>query len=100
MTDSTCPDSFCRHRNRVTGHCEYPGPCIAITAVYEKETRKMPEGLTKMGYDDLISRIVNRMVQTPDDMTVDTLNAWLTGYAQCQFDILKIVGQLRDQYGR
>ena len=71
MTDSTCPSSICRYRNRVTGHCEYSGPCVmAVYSPPEKENRKMADGLTKVGYDDLIS----------------------------QFDILKIVGQLRDQY--
>ena len=100
VTDSTCPDSFCRHRNRVTGHCEYPGPCIATTAVYEKETGKMPEGLTKMGYDEIFNRIVNRTVKPPQDLTVEMLNEWLSGYAQCQDDILTIIGSMKDQYGR
>ena len=101
MTDSTCPSSICRYRNRVTGHCEYSGPCVmAVYTTPEKENRKMAEGLTKMGYDDLMSRVVNRTIQPPDGMTVDKLHAWLSGYAKCQHDILEIICELKDQYGR
>lgn len=60
----------------------------------------MTEGLTQMGYDQIVERIVNRTVQPPDDMTVEMLNAWLTGYAKCQNDVLEIIGKLKDQYGR
>lgn len=99
-TDSTCPNSICKYRNRVTGHCTYSGPCVesVYTTIERKET-KMPEVLTKMGYDMIIERIVNRTVQPPDDMTVEMLNTWLTGYAKCQNDVLEIIGKLKDQTG-
>ena len=65
-----------------------------------KEGLRVPNGLTNMGYDQIIERIINRMVQPLDDMTVEALNAWLTGYATCQNDVLEIIGKLKDQYGR
>lgn len=102
-TNSTCPDSTCKLRNRVTGFCQYTGPCVMVQSApekYERKETKMPEGLTKMGYDMIFERIVNRTVQPPDDMTVEMLNAWLTGYAKCQNDVLEIIGKLKDQFGR
>lgn len=100
-TDSTCPNSICKYRNRVTGHCTYNGPCVELTyAAIEREETKMSDQLTKMGYDQIMERIINRTVQPPDDMTVEMLNAWLTGYAACKNDMLEIIGKLKDQYGR
>ena len=100
-TDSTCPSSICKYRNRVTGHCTYGGPCVELVyTIIERKETKMPEGLTKMDYDMIIDRIINRTVQPHDDMTVEMLNAWLTGYAACQRDVLEIIGKLKDQYGR
>lgn len=100
--NSTCPDSTCKFRNRVTGYCTYTGPCIMVQSASEKYERKLPvmEGLTKIGYDDIINRILNRTVQPPNDMRVETLDAWLIGYAKCQSDVLEIIGKLKDQYGR
>lgn len=60
----------------------------------------MPEGLTKMGYDQIVERIINRTVQPPEDMTVEMLNAWMTGYADCQKAVIDIINKLKDQYGR
>ena len=60
----------------------------------------MPEELTKMGYDAIISRIVNRVVEPPNGKTTYELTAWLAGYAKCQNDVLEIIGKLKDQYGR
>lgn len=60
----------------------------------------MPEGLTKMGYDQIVERIVNRTVQPPNGKTAYELTAWMTGYATCQNDVLEIIGKLKDQYGR
>ena len=34
ISDSTCPDSFCRYRNAL-GHCMNTGSCIAVTAKAE-----------------------------------------------------------------
>ena len=59
----------------------------------------MPE-LTKQGYDNIIDRIVNRTVEPPKTLTVQALNAWLNGYAQCQLEILDIIETLRDTNGR
>ena len=100
-TDSTCPSNICKYRNRVTGHCTYGGACVESAYVtVERREQKVSEGLTKMGYDMIFDRIVNRAVQPPDDMTVEMLNAWLSGYAKCQNDVLEIIGKLKDQYGR
>ena len=58
------------------------------------------KGLTKMGYDGLIERIINRTIQPPNDKKWYELNAWLQGYAACQNNILLIIEELKDQYGR
>jgi hypothetical protein len=73
-----------------------------VQSAPEKYERKLPvmEGLTKIGYDDIINRILNRTVQPPNDMRVETLDAWLIGYAKCQSDVLEIIGKLKDQCGR
>ena len=99
-TDSTCPSSICIYRNRVTGHCTYNGTCELIYATIEKEETKMPEGLTKTGYDLIIDKIINRTVQPPNGKTAYELTAWLTGYADCQRAVVDIINKLKDQYGR
>jgi len=58
--------------------------------------KRMSE-LTKVGYDNIIDRIVNRKVEPPKDMNCITLYAWLTGYTDCQQDIINIIKELRDQ---
>ena len=73
---------------------------MAVYTPPEKENRKMADGLTKMGYDEIFNRIVNRSVKPPQDLTVEMLNEWLNGYAQCQDDILTIISSMKDQYGR
>lgn len=60
----------------------------------------MPDELTKMGYDQIVEHIVNRTVQPPNDITVEMLNTWLTGYATCQNNILDIIVKLKENYGR
>ena len=61
---------------------------------------KVPEGLTKMGYDQIIERIINRAVDPPVKKTCIELTAWLTGYADCQNAIIDIIRKMKDQYGR
>lgn len=60
----------------------------------------MPEGLTKIGYEELFNRIVNMSVEAPTGMTSDMLNVWLSGYMQSKDDILTLINKLKDQYGR
>lgn len=102
-TNSTCPDSTCEFRNLVTGYCHHNSPCVMVKPKSEKyETRKanVMEGLTKIGYDDILLRIANRLIQPPNDMTAAELSAWLNGYLKCQNDVTEIIGNLKDQYGR
>ena len=56
--------------------------------------------LTKIGYDQIIDKIVNREIEPPKGMNCFVLNAWLQWYADCQNAIIDIVEKLRDQYGR
>ena len=56
--------------------------------------------LTKMGYDLIIDRIVNRKVEPPKNMTINELGVWLTAYAKCQNDIVTMLLELKDQNGR
>lgn len=60
----------------------------------------MPEGLTKIGYDQIAEKIINRVVQPPTGKTVYELAAWFQGYADCQRAILDIIQKMKDQYGR
>lgn len=50
--------------------------------------------MTDMGYKHIIDRIVNRMVDPPQDRKIDTLSAWLDGYATCQNDIILLIKEL------
>ena len=43
----------------------------------------------------VISKVVNRAVEVPNDMTVSELNSWLNGYARCQDDILELIDELK-----
>jgi hypothetical protein len=64
------------------------------------EELKMPEELTKMGYDQIAEKIINRIVQTPTGKTVYELAAWFQGYADCQKAILDIIQNMKDHIGR
>lgn len=81
------------------GECDVMNEEIQEEHVERKGT-KMPEGLTKMGYDMIVEHIINRKIQPPNDKTCFELNAWLQGYADCQNTILEIIEKMKDQYGR
>lgn len=95
LTDSTCPDNFCRARDQITGYCK-SNVCLAIA----KKEPCMPESLTKAGYSQIIERILNMTVTPPDSITVRDLQHWIEGYIKAQTDILEIVNKMRDTYGR
>lgn len=59
----------------------------------------MPE-LTKQGYDMIFNRIVNRTIKVPEDMPLNELSAWMSGYAKCQLDILDLIVALKESNGR
>lgn len=48
------------------------------------------------GYDMIIDRIVNREVEPPKFENVRSMNAWLNGYARCQFEILELISELKE----
>lgn len=54
--------------------------------------------MTDMGCDNIIEKLVNRVVKMPDDdeYTLDMLSAWLSGYAQCQHDVLDLIEEMRE----
>ena len=55
--------------------------------------------MTKIGLEHIINEIRNRFVEPPYDMTIETLQAWLNGYARCQNDILELIWRyMEDQY--
>lgn len=101
-TNSTCPDSTCKLRNRVTGYCQSTGPCIMVQSAPEKYERKLPamEGLTKIGYDEIIERVKNMVVTPPQGVTINELERWLEGHAYAQACMLSILNKMKDQYGR
>ena len=51
--------------------------------------------MTNTGYDFLIEKLTARLVETPTDYNIDMLSAWLSGYAQCQHDVLDIIEELK-----
>jgi len=65
----------------------------------QRGLREMPE-LTKQGYDMIIDRIVNRTIKVPEDMPLNELQAWMTGYGKCQLDIIDLIVALKESNGR
>lgn len=53
------------------------------------------EGLTKLGIDILVERILKRSVEVPKELTADELMEWLNGYTSCQQTILNIIEDMR-----
>lgn len=52
--------------------------------------------MTDIGYENIIEKLVNRVVTMPDDdYNLEMLSAWLSGYAQCQHDVLEIIEDLK-----
>lgn len=51
-------------------------------------------GLTRIGYEDLIDRIVNRTLDPPRGITASGMTQWLNGYATCQHDIIDLIQSL------
>ena len=50
-----------------------------------------------MTYKKLRDEITRRVVTIPDgDHTVESLSAWLSGYAQCQHEILDLIQELEE----
>lgn len=61
------------------------------------------EGLTKMGYDQIIERIQNMQYMRfgiTGPATLEDLERYLEGYRSCKNDIISLLQELRDQYGR
>ena len=52
--------------------------------------------MTDTGYENIIEKLVNRVVTMPDDdYNLEMLSAWLSGYAACQHDVLEIIEDLK-----
>lgn len=51
--------------------------------------------MTDVGYDFILSKITGRLIESPDHYNVDMLSAWLSGYAQCQHDIIEVIEEMR-----
>lgn len=58
------------------------------------------EGLTKMGFDQIIERIQNMRLSIAGPITLEDLERYLEGYGRCQSDIIGLLQELRDQHGR
>ena len=56
--------------------------------------------LTTQGYDNIIDRIVNRIVKPPEELTANELCIWCNAYAECQDNIIDIINKLKEGYGR
>ena len=50
--------------------------------------------MTEIDYKYIRDKIMNRSVDPPKDLTLGLLQGWLTGYAQCQQDILEVIDQI------
>ena len=58
------------------------------------------EGLTKIGFDQIIERIQNMRLGITNPATLKDLERYLEGYKRCKNDIISLLQELRDQYGR
>ena len=56
--------------------------------------------LTKQGYDMIIERIMDMSVETPTILTATGLQIWIQAYTQCQSEIVELIEDLKDQFGR
>ena len=57
----------------------------------------MSERLTKMGYDQIIERILNKAVDPPNGKTYTELTAWMNGYANCVNNVIDIILKMKEQ---
>ena len=48
-------------------------------------------GLSPIGIDNLKNKIINHSIEVPEARTLQELQGWMNGYAQCQKDILEIL---------
>ena len=49
-----------------------------------------------MVYDDIIKKLTHRLVEVPKDFDFTSMaSAWLSGYAQCQHDVLEIIEDMQ-----
>lgn len=49
-----------------------------------------------MVYDDIIKRLTHRVVEVPKDFDFASMaSAWLSGYAQCQHDVLEVIDNMK-----
>lgn len=53
--------------------------------------------LTKLGYDSLIQKINQRLIDPPHDLCRNELERWIEGYSQAVDDILRIIEKERDE---
>ena len=53
--------------------------------------------MTKIGLEHIANEIRHRIVEPPYDMSIETLQAWLNGYARCQEDILEVIGTYKEK---
>lgn len=52
--------------------------------------------MTDTGYKNIIEKLEKRVVTMPDDdYNLETLSAWLSGYAACQHDVLEIIEDMQ-----
>lgn len=51
--------------------------------------------ITELGYNEIIQRIVDHIIEIPEGMTAAELMNWLKGYGQAQNDIIRIIMDLK-----
>lgn len=54
------------------------------------------KGITRIGYEDLKHRIIDRFVTPPTGLTSTELQYWLNGYHEAQTDILQIIERMEE----
>lgn len=65
-----------------------------------ERTQSRMEGLTKIGFDQIIERIQNMRLSITNPATLKDLERYLEGYKRCKSDIISLLQELRDQCGR
>ena len=63
-------------------------------------TKEHSMDITKVGIEHIITQIKERSIYPPEGLTVEQLQAWLSGYSQCQGDVLDVIESIKEGASR
>lgn len=53
--------------------------------------------MTDIGYDHILEKIREHVVEPPEDFSIEQLQSWILGYTCCMTEIVKIIGDLKEE---